>query len=137
MQLTLLKCKIHRATVTEADLNYEGSIGIDAALLKEAGIVEFERVEIYNITNGERFATYAISMPANSGAIQINGAAARLCQKGDLVIICAYARMDAAEAKKHEPKIVLVGGNNTVASKKVSGSSDHRIIESSRRRQNG
>ena len=120
MQLEMLKCKIHRATVTEADLNYEGSIGIDSALLAAAGIREFERVEIYNITNGERFATYAITMPKNSGQIQINGAAARLCQKGDLVIICAYCALDAKEAEKHKPTIVMVDGKNRPRSQKVT-----------------
>ncbi len=112
MFLTLFKSKIHRATVTEADLNYEGSIGIDSALLAKSGIIEHERVEVYNITNGERFATYAIALPANSGRVQINGAAARLCQKGDLVIICAYCMLEEGAAKSHKPKVLVVDSSN-------------------------
>ena len=99
MQLTLLKGKIHRATVTQCDLNYEGSISVDAALLERSGILANEQVDVLNINNGERFTTYAIPAPAGSGTIGINGAAARLAQKGDLVIIVAYARMEEAEAK--------------------------------------
>ncbi len=112
MQLTLLKGKIHRATVTEADLNYNGSIGIDTALMKAAGIINNERVEIYNISNGQRFATYAIPLPENSGGIVINGAAARLTSVGDLVIICAYAIMDEKDAATYQPKVVLVNEAN-------------------------
>jgi len=110
----MLKSKIHRATIRQADLHYEGSIGIDSDLLREAGILEHERVEIYNITNGERFATYAIPLPSGSGGIQINGAAARLCQVGDLVIICTYCSMSEEEARKHKPAVVLVDDNNRV-----------------------
>ena len=112
MQLTLLKGKIHRATVTQCDLNYEGSISVDATLLDRAGILAHEQVDVLNITNGQRFTTYAIPAPAGSGMIGINGAAARLAQKGDLVIIVAYARMEEAEAKSFNPRVVLVDGHN-------------------------
>jgi aspartate 1-decarboxylase len=112
MQLTLLKGKIHRATVTQCDLNYEGSISVDAALMERSGILPNEQVDVLNINNGERFTTYAIPAPAGSGVIGINGAAARLAQKGDLVIIVAYARMEEAEAKNFTPRVLLVDGNN-------------------------
>ena len=112
MQLTLLKGKIHRATVTQCDLNYEGSISVDANLLERSGILPHEQVDVLNINNGERFTTYAIPAPAGSGTIGINGAAARLAQKGDLVIIVAYARMEEAEAKSFSPRVLLVDANN-------------------------
>ena len=112
MQLTLLKGKIHRATVTQCDLNYEGSISVDAALLERSGILAHEQVDVLNINNGERFTTYAIPAAAGSGMIGINGAAARLAQKGDLVIIVAYARMEEAEAKTFQPRVLLVDSNN-------------------------
>jgi len=112
MQLTLLKAKIHRATVTCADLNYEGSISIDTDLLAASGILVHEKVDVLNINNGERFTTYVIPAPAGSGAIQVNGAAARLVQVSDLVIIVAYASMTADEAKKFVPKILLVNEEN-------------------------
>ncbi|HJR56931.1 MAG TPA: aspartate 1-decarboxylase [Rhizomicrobium sp.] len=112
MQLTLLKGKIHRATVTQCDLHYEGSISVDSALLDRAGILNHEQVDVLNINTGARFTTYAIPAPAGSGTIGINGAAARLAQKGDLVIIIAYARMEEAEAKSFNPKVVLVDEAN-------------------------
>lgn len=112
MQLTLLKGKIHRAIITEANLEYEGSVTVDAALLEAAGILPFEQVDVYDITNGARFTTYAIEGPERSGVLCVNGAAARLVSKGDLVIICAYAGMSAEEAKKHKPRIVLVDAKN-------------------------
>ena len=112
MLLTLLKGKIHRATVTQCDLHYEGSISVDAGLLERSGILPHEQVDVLNINNGMRFTTYAIAAPAGSGTIGINGAAARLAQKGDLVIIIAYARMDEAEAKSHQPRVLLVDSNN-------------------------
>lgn len=107
MLLTMLKCKLHRATVTECDLHYEGSISIDAKLIEAAGLLVNERVEIYNIDNGERFATYVIEGKRGSGVIGLNGAAARKACVGDKLIICAYAAFDAAEAASHEPRIVL------------------------------
>ena len=112
MLLTLLKGKIHRATVTQCDLHYEGSISVDAGLLERAGILPHEQVDVLNINNGARFTTYAIPAPAGSGAIGINGAAARLAQKGDLVIIVAYARMDEAEARSFQPRVLMVDSNN-------------------------
>ena len=112
MQLTLLKGKIHRATVTQCDLNYEGSISVDAALMERSGILPNEQVDVLNINNGMRFTTYAIPAPAGSGIIGVNGAAARLAQKGDLVIIVAYAWMEEAEAKNFTPRVLLVDGNN-------------------------
>jgi aspartate 1-decarboxylase len=114
MQLTLLKAKIHRANVTMADLNYEGSISIDTDLLEASGILVHEKVDVLNINNGERFTTYAIPAKAGSGAIQVNGAAARLVQIGDAVIIISYASMSVEEAKKFEPKVVLVDLKNRV-----------------------
>jgi aspartate 1-decarboxylase len=112
MELTLLKGKIHRATVTQCDLNYEGSISVDAALLERAGILDHEQVDVLNINNGERFTTYAIPAPAGSGMIGINGAAARRASVGDLVIIVAYARMSEAEAKSWQPRVLLVDAHN-------------------------
>ena len=112
MQLTLLKGKIHRATITQCDLNYEGSISVDSALMERAGILPHEQVDVLNINNGERFTTYAIPAPAGSGIIGVNGAAARLAQKGDLVIIVAYARMEEAEAKSFSPRVLLVDAKN-------------------------
>jgi aspartate 1-decarboxylase len=112
MQLTLLKGKIHRATITQCDLNYEGSISVDSALMERAGILPHEQVDVLNINNGERFTTYAIPAAAGSGTIGVNGAAARLAQKGDLVIIVAYARMEEAEAKSFSPRVLLVDAKN-------------------------
>jgi aspartate 1-decarboxylase len=112
MLLTLLRAKIHRATVTQCTLDYEGSISVDASLLERSGILPHERVDVLNINNGQRFTTYAIPAPAGSGTIGVNGAAARLAQKGDLVIIVAYARMEEAEAKSFAPRILLVDANN-------------------------
>lgn len=112
MNVSMLKCKIHRATVTDADLNYEGSISIDPVLIEAAGLYLYERVDIYNINNGARFSTYVIK--GKSGEICLNGAAARHVQKGDLVIICAYCGMDAAEARQHEPKVIFVDEKNTI-----------------------
>lgn len=112
MNLTMLKGKIHRATVTQCDLHYEGSLTVDAGLLDASGILPNEQIDVLNITNGARFTTYAIPGTAGSGIIGVNGAAARLCQKGDLVIVCAYASMPEAEARKFLPKIVLVDHDN-------------------------
>lgn len=112
MLLTLLKAKIHRATVTRAELHYEGSCAIDGTLLDIAGIHQNEKIEIYNVNNGERFATYAIRGKENSGVISINGAAAHKAQPGDLIIICAYGHCDAAEAARHQPTLVYVDRDN-------------------------
>jgi aspartate 1-decarboxylase len=119
MHLTLLKSKIHRATVTHADLAYEGSCGIDRNLLDASGLREYERVEIYNVTNGERFATYAIEGEADSGVISMNGAAAHKAAVGDLVIICAYAGLTVEEAEGFEPRIVWADPGNGI--KKTNG----------------
>jgi aspartate 1-decarboxylase len=110
MRLTLLKSKIHRATVTDANLTYEGSVSIDPALCRRAGFLPFERVEIYNCNNGARIATYVI--PGGDGELCLNGAAARHAQPGDKVIVCAYAELDAAEAERHEPTLVYVDERN-------------------------
>ena len=115
MRRTMLKSKIHRATVTEADLEYVGSITIDPILLEAADLLVNERVEIYNITNGERLATYAIPGERGKGEICINGAAAHKARKGDLVIICSYAEYEEEEARSLEPKLVFVDGENRIA----------------------
>ena len=112
MRVTLLKSKIHRATVTEANLNYEGSISIDPKLCEAAHLTPFERVEIYNCNNGERFATYVIYGGPNE--ICLNGAAARRVHKGDLVIIAAYADFEQSEAFAYKPQLVMVDENNTI-----------------------
>lgn len=114
MWIQMLKAKVHRATVTEANLHYDGSCAIDRDLLNRSGIRPFERIEIYNISNGERLSTYAIEAPAASGVISMNGAAARRAAPGDLVIICAYANYDAIEAENHQPDLVYVDGNNRI-----------------------
>jgi aspartate 1-decarboxylase len=113
MILNVLKSKIHRAVVTGADLNYEGSIAIDKKLIKAANLNKFERVEIYNINNGERFATYVIE--GKDGEISLNGAAARLVQKNDLIIIACYAQLDEKEIKSYKPKIVFVDEKNEIS----------------------
>ena len=114
MQLTLLKCKLHRAAVTHAEVDYEGSCAVDTNLLEAAGILENEQVEIYNITNGERFSTYAIRAERGSKVISVNGAAAHKAKPGDRVIICAYAGMSAAEAEVYRPSLVYLNEFNDV-----------------------
>ena len=114
MNRVMLRAKLHRATVTEADLSYEGSCGIDENLLDAANMREFERIELYNVNNGERFATYIIKAPRGSGAISLNGAAARRAHVGDLLIICTYATMEESEALAWKPKIVLLDDKNRV-----------------------
>ena len=114
MQRIMLRAKIHRATVTQCDLNSEGSCGIDQDLLEAADIREFEKIELYNINNGERFSTYAIVGKRGSGEISLNGAAARLAQLGDLLIICTYAPMSDAEVAEYQPKIVFVNDKNRI-----------------------
>jgi aspartate 1-decarboxylase len=112
VQVTLMKGKIHRARVTEADLHYEGSISIDRTLIEAAGFLINERVDIYNIDTGARFSTYVIEAPAGSGMIGLNGAAARLAMVGDKVIIVAYANFDNVEAPIFQPRVVLVDEKN-------------------------
>lgn len=114
MKRTMLKSKIHRATVTEADLHYEGSISLDSDLMEAADLVEYEQVDVLNITNGQRLTTYAISGEAGSGMVRINGAAAHLVNPGDLVIVASYAQFEEAELTRHKPRIVLVDKHNRV-----------------------
>ena len=114
MQLTVLKCKLHRACVTHAELDYEGSCAIDIELMKLAGIHEYEQIQIYNVTNGERFTTYAIQAEAGSRVISVNGAAAHKAAPGDRVIICAYAGLDESEMAQFEPSLVYLDEKNRV-----------------------
>lgn len=116
MQLTMMKTKLHRAAVTQADLHYEGSISIDQDLLDAAGILVNEQVDVLNINNGQRFTTYAISAPRGSKMFGINGAAARLAQPGDRIIVVGYAGMAAEEARQFVPTVVLLDENNDVVS---------------------
>lgn len=112
MRLIAFKSKIHRARVTEANLNYEGSITVDADLLDAADILPHEQVQILNVSNGERFDTYAIRGPRGSGVVCLNGPAARLAQVGDLVLIIAYALMEREELERHTPRVVQVDERN-------------------------
>ncbi|BEU01809.1 aspartate 1-decarboxylase [Agarivorans sp. OAG1] len=114
MQTTMLKGKLHQARVTHAELNYEGSCAIDQDVLDQAGILEYEKIDIYNIENGERFSTYAISGERGSKIISVNGAAARRAAVGDRVIICAYVGMSNEEAKSHKPSLVYLNENNDI-----------------------
>lgn len=114
MRLNVFKSKIHRATVTHADVAYEGSVSIDADLMDAAGILPYEAVHIWNVTNGSRLVTYALSGARGSGTICVNGAAAHLNRPGDLVILATYADMEPAEAKAHVPTVVRVDGNNRI-----------------------
>ena len=123
MRRTLLKSKIHRATVTEADLDYVGSITIDPLLMEAADLLEHERVEVYNITNGERFATYAIPGRRGAGDICINGAAAHKARAGDLVIVASYAEYDEAELAAHAPRLVFVDDANRIAAPAAAAAS--------------
>jgi aspartate 1-decarboxylase len=112
MQRFMMKSKIHRAIVTETNLNYQGSITIDKDLMELADILPNEKVQVLNINNGARFDTYAIEGERASGTICINGAAARLCQVGDIIIIISYAIMEDEEAKNYKPKVIFVDENN-------------------------
>lgn len=116
MNISMLRAKIHRATVTGADLNYEGSVSICPDLIKASGLFINERVDIYNCNNGARFSTYVIK--GKKGEICLNGAAARHVQKGDLVIICSYCGVNMDEAKKHEPTVIFVNEKNKVTEKR-------------------
>ena len=115
MQLTMLKGKIHRAVVKQAELNYVGSITIDPKLMEAAGILEYEQVQIVDVENGNRFETYTIDGEPGSGMICLNGAAARQVQVGDHVIIMAYCQMATNEAKEHKPKVVFVDEDNHIS----------------------
>ena len=114
MLRTMMKAKIHRATVTDSNLDYQGSITIDEALLEKTAIIPYEQVDIYNITNGERFTTYAIVGPRDSGVICINGAAAHKAKKGDVVIIVSYGVFQDNELEGFQPKVVFVDGHNRI-----------------------
>lgn len=114
MLLSLLKCKLHGATVTDANLNYEGSIGIPRDLMDAAGLLANERVDVLNFNNGERFTTYVLEYPKGSGHIVINGPAAHKVKVGHKVIVCAYAHMEAKKAAKHVPTVVIIGANNRI-----------------------
>lgn len=114
MELTMLKSKIHRAVVTQAEIDYVGSITIDAKLLREAGILEYEKVQVVDVDNGARLETYTIAGEENSGIICLNGAAARCVNVGDRVIIMAYCNMSPDEAKMHKPTVVFVDENNKI-----------------------
>ena len=107
MFIEVLKSKIHRVTVTDADLNYIGSITIDRTLMEAAGLIEYEKVQILDNNNGERFETYVIAGEANSGTICLNGAAARRVQRGDIILILSYASMDFEEAKRFKPTVIF------------------------------
>jgi aspartate 1-decarboxylase len=114
MQRTLLLAKIHNCTLTGANINYVGSISIDEILMEKAGILPYEQVQVVNITNGQRFTTYAIPAPAYSGAIELNGAAARLGICGDRLIIMAYGQLNLEELKNYSPTVVIVDEKNSV-----------------------
>ena len=117
MEITLLKAKIHRAVVTQADLDYVGSVTIDSKLLRESGILEYEKVQIVDINNGNRFETYTISGEESSGIICLNGAAAKCVNVGDKVIIMAYANMSPDEATNHKPTVLFVDEKNSIVRK--------------------
>ena len=112
MHRIFLKAKIHRARITSACLDYEGSLSIDQSLMVQADIAEYEQVGVYNLSNGERFDTYAIAGPEGSGDICLNGAAARKGQPGDLIIVTTYALLDEEELANHQPKVILLDENN-------------------------
>ncbi|MEO2064933.1 L-aspartate 1-decarboxylase [Thermovibrio guaymasensis] len=126
MKRIMFKSKIHRATVTGADLNYEGSITVDSELLKLADILPYEKVDIYNVTNGERFSTYVIPGEPGSGEVCLNGAAARKVQKGDIVIIVSYCELSEDEIENFSPTVVLVDEENRPV--KVSRSSGGLLV---------
>ncbi|MEW6500330.1 MAG: aspartate 1-decarboxylase [Thermodesulfobacteriota bacterium] len=114
MMRSMLKSKIHRATVTDANLNYEGSLTIDRALMDEVGLIPFEQIMVYNVNNGERFETYAIEGPADSGMIALNGAAARKGMIGDLIIIVTYGLYAPEELQHYAPKIIVLDKDNLI-----------------------
>jgi len=130
MRRTFFKSKIHRATVTHADLEYEGSVTIDEDLMDAAGIWDYEAVHIWNITRGTRLQTYAIKGQRGSGVVCINGAAAHLNKPGDMVILATFAELEESEARAHEPAVVLVDGQNRIVAKgavEVAGP-DRRVL---------
>ena len=120
MQRTMLKSKLHRVTVTNSELGYEGSCAIDENLLEAADIQEYQQIEIWNVTNGERFTTYAIRAERGSGVISVNGAAARKAAPGDVLIIATFAAYDEAELKSFRPDLVYVDSNNRIKQQRRS-----------------
>lgn len=126
MQIEMLKGKIHRAIVTQAELNYVGSITVDTELLEKAGIQEYQRVEIVNVDNGERFATYTIAGERGSGIICLNGAAARCACVGDKIILMAYCQMTPEEAREHKPSVVFLGEGNKI--ERITDYEKHGVI---------
>lgn len=120
MQLMMLKSKLHRVTVTHAELHYEGSCAIDQDLLDAADIKEYQQIDIYNVNNGERFTTYAISAERASGIVSVNGAAARKASPGDLLIIATYAMYDEAELAQFEPDLVYVDSRNRLMNQRIA-----------------
>ncbi|OOG60417.1 aspartate 1-decarboxylase [Rhodanobacter sp. C03] len=115
MHLNMLKAKIHRATVTHAELHYEGSIAIDGVLLDASGIREYEQIHAWNINNGKRFVTYALRAEEGSGIISVNGSAAHRAKPGDLIIIAAFAQLSEAELKQFQPTLVYADANNRIS----------------------
>ena len=128
MQRTLLSCKIHRATVTAADVDYAGSVTLDPELMDAAGIVDHERVQIVDVTNGARLETYAIPGERGSGTVQLNGAAALIVNVGDIVIVMAYVQLDESEVAGWQPRVVLVDEHNRVTEIRV-GDERHQLAE--------
>ncbi|MDQ6952244.1 MAG: aspartate 1-decarboxylase [Mariprofundaceae bacterium] len=125
MNITLLKSKIHRVTVSHAELDYEGSCAIDQDLMDAANILAFEQLHIYNVSNGERFTTYAISAPRNSKTIGVNGAAAHKAKAGDVLIICTYGQLSSQEARRYAPKLVYVDDENVISHTSVGSLASH------------
>jgi aspartate 1-decarboxylase len=115
MRKTMLNAKLHRVRVTHSELDYEGSVAIDSALLEAAQIHEYEQVEVYNVTNGERFGTYAIRAEKNFGIISVNGAAAHRADPGDIIIICTYVSLEESELKNFKPRLVYVDDSNRIS----------------------
>lgn len=120
MQRTMLQAKLHRVRVTRSELHYEGSCAIDDALLDAAGLREYQQIDIYNVTNGERFTTYAIRAQRNSGTISVNGAAAHKANPGDIIIIAAYANYSELELQRYHPKLVYVDEMNRILDQRDS-----------------
>ena len=127
MNITLLKGKIHRATVVQAELDYVGSITVDEELMEAAGIIEYEQVQIVDVNNGSRFSTYVIAGERGSGMICLNGAAARQVSVGDKIIIMCYAQLDTEEVKAHKPKVVFVDSNNKIS--RVTSYEKHGLLK--------
>lgn len=114
MQRTLLRAKLHRARVTHAELDYEGSLAVDERLLEAAGMVPFEQIHVFNISNGERFITYAIAAQPGSGIVSVNGAAAHKASPGDRIIVCAWVNLDEREVASHKPALVYLDEDNRI-----------------------